>query len=196
MGQLVTFDPGNAMSLSVYIDRSGIVRTQPEFGLLGVAFHPEYIYVHMDSMDWLYVLDGEPLAFRQLPVRRAYILKQSIDTTNQRVGACLDARTLLVRDVENIHLQLEGWNPPTAICLTIQSLTISASAPVWNQGNDRLNLAKTVGFSLHTDVATTVHQRRKLERLYGYIACPDVADDRLALTAQRKRSLSPENSLS
>ncbi len=41
-GQLVTFDPDNATSISPYIDLSGIVRTASEGGLLGMAFHPNY----------------------------------------------------------------------------------------------------------------------------------------------------------
>ena len=41
-GQLVTFDPDNAMSVDPYIDLSGVVRTSSEGGLLGMAFHPDY----------------------------------------------------------------------------------------------------------------------------------------------------------
>ena len=41
-GQLVTFDPDNATSVSTYLDLSGVVRTSSEGGLLGMAFHPDY----------------------------------------------------------------------------------------------------------------------------------------------------------
>ena len=41
-GQLVTFDPDSATAVSTYLDLSGVVRTQSEGGLLGMAFHPEY----------------------------------------------------------------------------------------------------------------------------------------------------------
>ena len=41
-GQLVTFDPDNAISVSTYLDLSGVVRTASEGGLLGMAFHPDY----------------------------------------------------------------------------------------------------------------------------------------------------------
>ena len=41
-GQLLTFDPDNATSLSVFLDLSGVVRTNSEGGLLGMAFHPDY----------------------------------------------------------------------------------------------------------------------------------------------------------
>ena len=41
-GQLVTFDPDNATSLDTYLDLSGVVRTDSEGGLLGMAFHPNY----------------------------------------------------------------------------------------------------------------------------------------------------------
>ena len=41
-GQLVTFDPDTATAVSTYLDLSGVVRTQSEGGLLGMAFHPDY----------------------------------------------------------------------------------------------------------------------------------------------------------
>jgi len=41
-GQLVVFDPDNANSISTFIDLSGVVRTNSEGGLLGMAFHPDY----------------------------------------------------------------------------------------------------------------------------------------------------------
>jgi uncharacterized repeat protein (TIGR03806 family) len=41
-GQLVTFDPDAATSVSTYLDLSGVVRTRSEGGLLGMAFHPGY----------------------------------------------------------------------------------------------------------------------------------------------------------
>ena len=41
-GQLVTFDPDDATSVSTYLDLSGVVRTSSEGGLLGMAFHPDY----------------------------------------------------------------------------------------------------------------------------------------------------------
>lgn len=41
-GELLVFDPDNALSSQVYIDLSGVVRTNSEGGLLGMAFHPDY----------------------------------------------------------------------------------------------------------------------------------------------------------
>ena len=41
-GEVVTFDPDNATSLSTFLDVSGVVRTDIEGGLLGLAFHPNY----------------------------------------------------------------------------------------------------------------------------------------------------------
>jgi uncharacterized repeat protein (TIGR03806 family) len=41
-GQLLVFDPDNANSVSTFIDLSGVVRTNSEGGLLGMAFHPDY----------------------------------------------------------------------------------------------------------------------------------------------------------
>jgi hypothetical protein len=45
-------------------------------------------------------------------------------------------------------------------------------------------VAKTAGFSLHAGVAAKAHQRRKLERLCRYIACPVIATERVTLTPQ------------
>jgi len=36
------FDPDNATSVSIFLDLSGVVRTNSEGGLLGMAFHPDY----------------------------------------------------------------------------------------------------------------------------------------------------------
>ncbi|MDH3218728.1 MAG: PQQ-dependent sugar dehydrogenase [Gammaproteobacteria bacterium] len=41
-GQLLTFDPDTATSVTPYLDLSNVVRTQSEGGLLGIAFHPDY----------------------------------------------------------------------------------------------------------------------------------------------------------
>jgi len=41
-GQLLTFDPGNATSVSTYMDLSDVVRDNFEGGLLSMAFHPDY----------------------------------------------------------------------------------------------------------------------------------------------------------
>jgi uncharacterized repeat protein (TIGR03806 family) len=41
-GELVTFDPDDATSVSTFIDLSGVVRTEIESGLIGLAFHPDY----------------------------------------------------------------------------------------------------------------------------------------------------------
>jgi uncharacterized repeat protein (TIGR03806 family) len=41
-GELETFDPDSATSLTRYLDLSGVVRTVSEGGLLGLAFHPDY----------------------------------------------------------------------------------------------------------------------------------------------------------
>ena len=41
-GQLVTFDPDNATAVTTFLDLSGVVRTNSEGGLLGMAFHPDY----------------------------------------------------------------------------------------------------------------------------------------------------------
>jgi uncharacterized repeat protein (TIGR03806 family) len=41
-GQLMVFDPANAVTPSIYLDLSGVVNPTSEGGLLGMAFHPDY----------------------------------------------------------------------------------------------------------------------------------------------------------
>jgi uncharacterized repeat protein (TIGR03806 family) len=41
-GQLMVFDPDNATTTQVYLDLSGVVNSNGEGGLLGMAFHPDY----------------------------------------------------------------------------------------------------------------------------------------------------------
>ncbi|NIL94427.1 MAG: hypothetical protein GTO71_08320 [Woeseiaceae bacterium] len=41
-GQLVVFDPDNATTTPTFLNLSGVVRTNSEGGLLGMAFHPDY----------------------------------------------------------------------------------------------------------------------------------------------------------
>ncbi len=55
-GQLMVFDPDNATSVSTYLDLSGVVRTDSEGGLLGMAFHPDYPGV--PEIFLYYTIDG------------------------------------------------------------------------------------------------------------------------------------------
>ena len=55
-GQLVTFDPANATSVSTFLDLSGRVRGVSEGGLLGMAFHPDYPGV--PEVFLYYTIDG------------------------------------------------------------------------------------------------------------------------------------------
>ena len=59
--------------------------------------------------------------------------------------------------------------------------TVSARG---DRGSENNSLAKAAGFSLHVDVATHAHQRRKLERLCRYISRPALSTERVALTNQ------------
>jgi len=55
-GQLVVFDPDNAVSVSTFLNLSGVVRTASEGGLLGMAFHPDYPAV--PEVFLYYTIDG------------------------------------------------------------------------------------------------------------------------------------------
>ena len=62
-GQLVVFDPDNATSVSTFLDLSGVVRTNSEGGLLGMAFHPAYPTV--PEVFLYYTIDG-PVSMRSV----------------------------------------------------------------------------------------------------------------------------------
>ena len=55
-GQLVVFDPDSATTTSNFLDLSGVVRTNSEGGLLGMAFHPDYPTV--PEVFLYYTIDG------------------------------------------------------------------------------------------------------------------------------------------
>lgn len=55
-GQLVVFDPDSATATSNFLNLSGIVRTNSEGGLLGMAFHPDYPAV--PEVFLYYTIDG------------------------------------------------------------------------------------------------------------------------------------------
>lgn len=58
------------------------------------------------------------------------------------------------------------------------------TVPAREEYSNNSNLTKTAGFYLHAGVAAKAHQRRKLERMFRYIARPAVATDCLALSPQ------------
>jgi uncharacterized repeat protein (TIGR03806 family) len=71
LGQLVVFDPDNATSVSTFLDLSGVVRTESEGGLLGMAFHPDYPGV--PEVFLYYTIDG-PGSIRMRSVVSRFIL--------------------------------------------------------------------------------------------------------------------------
>ena len=150
--------------------------------------------------------------FRRLPAPPPQALELLLQTISQRVGAYLERKGLLVRDIENTYLQLEepeesaindllghsitSATAPALLSASLQSYRIAVgpqagrqaftlqTVPAREPDHDDPNLAKTAGFSLHAGVAAKAHQRRKPERLCRYIARPAVATDRLVLTPQ------------
>ncbi len=133
-------------------------------------------------LDGLYLINREQPLFRRLPAPRPQALEALIQTISQRVGAYLEREGLLVRDIENSHLQFDAPDGsamsellghlityrivvgPQAGRKAFTLQTVSAR----EQDNDNPNLAKTAGFSLHAGVAAKAHRRRKLERLRRY----------------------------
>ncbi len=64
-------------------------------------------------LDGVYVIGEEGLVFRRVrpPIRRS--LEHLVQTIGQRVGAYLERRGLLVRDIENTYLALESTDVST-----------------------------------------------------------------------------------
>lgn len=70
-GQLVVFDPDDATTTSNFLDLSGVVRTNSEGGLLGMAFHPDYPGV--PELFLYYTIDG-PGTVRMRSVVSRFVL--------------------------------------------------------------------------------------------------------------------------
>ncbi len=66
-GLLVVFDPDAATDVSTYLNLSGVVRTNSEGGLLGMAFHPDYPAA--PEIFLYYTIDGSSTEMRSVVSR-------------------------------------------------------------------------------------------------------------------------------
>lgn len=156
------------------------------------------IHFHMLFLDGVYVADHQPLVFRRIKPPVPEALDKLVQTISHRVGRYLERTGLLVRDVENSYLQLDGVDESAMDDLLGHSITYRIAfgpqagrkafalqtVPARDEDGSNSKLAKAHGFSLHAGVAAQAHQRRKLERLCRYISRPAVSTERMALTYQ------------
>jgi len=122
---------------------------------------------------------------------------------SDRIGRHLERQGLLVRDMEQSCLALEGREEDGLSFMQASSITYRIAVGPWcgrqvftiqtlppqhgqaSEGGATL-LAKQDGFSLHAGVAARAHDRNKVERLCRYIARPAVSSERLSLTQSGK----------
>ena len=137
-------------------------------------------------------------SFRRIKAPTPEALDRLVQMISHRIGRYLERAGLLVRDVENSHLQLDAVDQSAMDDLLGHSITYRITfghqtgrkafalqtVPAREEDNNNPRLAKANGFSLHAGVAAQAHQRRKLERLCRYIARPAISTERMALTNQ------------
>jgi len=100
------------------IHQAGMTRTAAKTGAVtliqrfGSALNAN-IHFHMLFLDGVYVIGEEGLVFPCVrpPTRRS--LEHLVQIVGQRVGAYLERRGLLVRDIENTYLALESTDSST-----------------------------------------------------------------------------------
>lgn len=120
---------------------------------------------------------------------------------SQRVARFLERRGVLERDEDNSYLTLDGREEDPLQDIHSHSVTYRVAIgpqkgrkvftlqiipPQLETAPDNARVAKPNGFSLHAGVAARAHQRKKVERLWRYIARPAVSEQRLSLTPSGK----------
>jgi hypothetical protein len=156
------------------------------------------VHLHMLYLDGVYVEDnkyGSAMRFQWVKAPTNEELSRLTHTIAKCIGRYLERQGLLERDAEHSYLnantiedeqdpmhQLLGSSVTYRIAVgprrgrkvfTLQ--TLPASDPDEWVGN-------VDGFSLHAGVAAKAHERKKLERIYRYIARPPITEQRLSFT--------------
>ena len=158
------------------------------------------IHYHMLFLDGVYVNHHDKVRFVRTKAPTISELTVLVHRISQRVGAFLERRGLLVRDMETSYLMFDEPSEEDELLqnvlghsityrvatgpqqgqkvLTLQTI---APQPVEEESSDRV--AKVSGFSLHAGVMAESHERKKLEHLCRYITRPPIAEQRLSLTS-------------
>jgi hypothetical protein len=117
------------------------------------------------------------------------------------VAGFLEREGLLVRDIENDYLSLDGLEEDPMLQIHGYSITyriatgsqqgrkvftLQTIAPKIDQGVESDRVANVAGFNLHAGVMSDAQDRNKLERLCRYITRSAVSEKRLAITTYGK----------
>ena len=154
------------------------------------------IHMHMLFLDGVYRKTTHGLYFHRVKVPTQRELQSLVHTLSHRIGRFLERKGLLVRDIENSYLQLDGLESSPMDDVLGHSITYRVA--VGPQAGTKVFSLQTVpaqelsrkpyvatesGFNLHAGVIAQAHQRDKLERLCRYICRPPIAEERLSLTS-------------
>ncbi|MDF1654810.1 MAG: transposase, partial [Coxiellaceae bacterium] len=159
------------------------------------------IHFHCLFLDGVYRVNSDRTKGDFQPTREPSLpeIEQVLYKISERTGRYLERSGLLVRDMDQSYLTLDGLELDELQTVQAHSINYRIATGPWrgkkvftlqtlppkleDQGlvNKKL-LAKCSGFSLHAGVAAKAHERAKLERLCRYIARPAVSSKRLSLT--------------
>jgi hypothetical protein len=156
------------------------------------------IHFHMLFIDGIYI-DGfnkEKQVFKRVKAPTTTELNALVHKLSQRVARFLTKQGLLVEDIDNSNLTLDGLAPDPMQDLYGHSITyrvalgaqrgkkvftLQTLAPQIEENSDS-QVGSMAGFILHAGVATRGNEREKLERVCRYIARPALFEKRLAIT--------------
>jgi len=156
------------------------------------------VHFHMLFLDGIY-MDGfnkEKQVFIRIKAPTTTELNALVHKLSQRVARFLTKQGLLVEDIDNSYLNLDGLAPDPMQDLHGHSITYRVALgaqrgkkvftlqtmPAQVDGESGSQVGSMAGFSLHAGVATRGNERAKLERVCRYIARPALSEKRLAIT--------------
>jgi hypothetical protein len=156
------------------------------------------VHFHMLFLDGIY-MDGfnkENQVFRRVKAPTTTELNTLVHKLSQRVARFLTKQGLLVEDIDNSYLNLDGLAPDPMQDLHGHSITYRVALgaqrgkkvftlqtlPAQVDDDSSSQVGSMAGFSLHAGVATRGNEREKLERVCRYIARPALSEKRLTIT--------------
>lgn len=160
------------------------------------------IHFHILFLDGVYAEDDYgKTRFHQIKAPTKSELNVLAHRISQRVAGFLEREGLLVRDVDNDYLSLNGREEDPMLKIHGYSITyriatgsqqgrkvftLQTIAPMADQGGESDRVANVAGFNLHAGVMSDAQDRSKLERLCRYITRSAVSEKRLAITTYGK----------
>ena len=160
------------------------------------------IHFHMLFLDGVYVEDNDgKTRFHQIKAPKKSELNVLAHRISQRVAGFLEREGLLVRDIENDYLSLDGLEEDPMLQIYGYSITyriatgsqqgrkvftLQTIAPKIDQGVESGCASNVAGFNLHLGVMSSAQDRNKLERVCRYITRSAVSEKRLAITTYGK----------